>query len=421
MHGRRWSFFHLSIPVALLTALTCAISGQQPANKQPEVLQAAPTMAMGLPECLQLAFQRQPRIAVQQASLAAAEDGARSVENLKVPVILSPELPVRRRQACLGIQAAAAGLDQVQRETTYGVTRTFVTVIFARDQERVARSIVERLTATRDAAKQQLDAGARDVSASDVNRATSYVRLAQAKSTQASVGVQRALAALKEAIGLSQDDPLNVPAGSLVEPKARPNRDEIIASALTRRGEIIRSSVFEQVTCLEVEAQGSNHHKRVETFAAGSDIHSVEVPQGMHNTEYRPGGVPPEMPTLLVGERADRVKHAESLHARAVAALETTRGLIALEAQDAFLRWREAAREVEQTREAADTADRLAEDVNKDFTSGLKVKVEDVVNARVLAATARSQYNEYLYREILALVDLERISAGAFTAGVAKP
>src|SRR5262249_42757911 len=156
--------------------------------------------------------------------------------------------------------------------------------------ERVARSIVERLTATRDAAKQQLDAGARDVSASDVNRATSYVRLAQAKSTQASVGVQRALAALKEAIGLSQDDPLNVPAGSLVEPKNRPNRDEIIASALARRGEIIRSSVFEQVTCLEVEAQGSNHHKRVETFAAGSDIHSVEVPQGTHNTEYRPGG-----------------------------------------------------------------------------------------------------------------------------------
>jgi outer membrane protein TolC len=378
-------------------------------------------MTLGLPECLELALQRQPRIAVQRASLAAAEDGSRSVENLKVPVILSPELPVRRRQACLGVTAAAAGLDQVERETVYAVTRTYVTVLYAREQERVARGIVDRLTTTRNAAKQQLDAGARDVSASDVNRASVYIRLAQAKNTQASQGVRRALAALKEAIGLSQDDVLDVPTDRLAEPKARPNREEIMAAALARRGEIIRTSIFEQVACLEVEAQASNHHKRVETFAAGSDIHSVIVPEGSHNTEYRPGGVPPEMPTLLAGERPDRVQHAQDLHTRAAAALEATRNLIGLEAQDAFIRWQEASREARETREAADTADKLAEDVNKDFTSGLKVKVEDVVNARVLASTARSQYNEYLYREILALIDLERISAGAFSAGLAKP
>lgn len=419
MHRRRWSLVHVSIPVLTLVATTWVTSAQQP--KPAAAAQAAPAMTLGLSECLELAFQRQPRIAVQRASLAAAEDGVRSLDDLKVPVLLAPDLPVRRRQACLGVTAAAAGLDQVERETTYAVTRTYVTVLYAREQEQVARSIVDRLTTTRNAAKQQLDAGARDVSASDVNRASVYLRLAQAKVTQASQGVKRALAALKEAIGLGQDDMLEVPADRLTEPKARPNREEIMAATLARRGEIIRASIFEQVACLEVEAQSSNHHKRVETFAAGSDIHSVLVPEGTHNTDYRPGGVPPEMPTLLVGERPDRIKHAEDLHTRAVSVLDTTRGLIALEAQDAFLRWQEAAREARETRDAADAADKLAEDVNKDFTSGLKVKVEDVVNARVLAATARSQYNEYLYREILALVDLERISAGAFSAGLAKP
>jgi hypothetical protein len=418
MLGHCWSLVHLSIPVVILIA-NVRVSAQEPA--QAPSAQASSAMTLSLSECLELALQRQPRIAVQQASLAAAEDGSRALETLKVPAVLAPELPVRRRQACLGVTAASAGLDQVERETIYAVTRTYMTVLYAREQERVARSIVERLTATRDAAKQQLDAGARDVSASDVNRATTYLRLAQAKSIQASQGVKRALAALKEAIGLAQDDPLDVPATPLSEPKVQPNRDEIIAAALARRGEIIRTSIFEQVACLEVEAQGSRHHKRMETFAAGSDIHSVAVPQESHNTEYRPGGVLPEMPTLLAGERAERIKHAEDLHGRAVAALQTTRGLIALEAEDALLRWQEAAREARQTREAADTADKLAEDVNKDFTSGLKVKVEDVVNARVLASTARSQYNEYLYREILALVDLERISAGVFSAGLAKP
>ena len=37
-------------------------------------------------------------------------------------------------------------------------------------------------------------------------------------------------------------------------------------------------------------------------------------------------------------------------------------------------------------------------------------------NSRVLAAQARSQYNEYLYRQIVALADLERITGGAFCA-----
>ena len=49
-----------------------------------------------------------------------------------------------------------------------------------------------------------------------------------------------------------------------------------------------------------------------------------------------------------------------------------------------------------------------------------KLRVEDVVNARaVLASTARAQYNEYLYQQVVALADLERITGGAFNPGLA--
>src|SRR5205085_10973004 len=122
-----------------------------------------------------------------------------------------------------------------------------------------------------------------------------------------------------------------------------------------RRGELVQATVLAEVTCLEVEAQGTGVHKRMETFAAGSDIHSRQVPQGVRNTEYRPGAVPPEMPTVLAGPRAERVQHAQSLHARAEAVALVTRNLIALEAEDAFLRWQAAADEVAETRVAADT------------------------------------------------------------------
>jgi outer membrane protein TolC len=127
------------------------------------------------------------------------------------------------------------------------------------------------------------------------------------------------------------------------------------------------------------------------------------------------------MPTLLVGSRPERVKHAQDLSARAEAVLEATRQLVALEAADAFLRWEEAERQARQAREAAEVGEKLADDLSRDFRAGLKVKVEEVASARVLAAEARSQYIEYLYRQILALADLERVTARGFRAGLVEP
>jgi outer membrane protein TolC len=309
-------------------------------------------------------------------------------------------------------------VEQAERETVYSVTRTYLTVLYAREQERLANGIVERLTATRDAAQRALNAGARDVSAAEVNHASVYLRLAAIKRTQAGQGVKRALDALREAMGLNPDETLEVPPGSLPDVAVHPSQDEIVAHALAHRAELLRAGVLVEVTCLEAAAQGTGHHRRVQTFAAGSDIHATQMPQGIQDTEYRPGAVPPEMPTLLLGSSSDRVKRAQSFNARALAVAETTRNLIVLEAKDAFLRWEEASLQIADAREAAAAGDKLAEDLSKDFTAGLRVKVADVVNAQVLASQARSQHNEYLYRQALALADLERITAGAFHSGL---
>lgn len=332
-----------------LLCLTASVAQAQPVLRaeplaQPAQVAAVPTTVvaaapLGLAECIQMALQRQPRIAAERANLAAAEDGKQAVDNLCIPTVIDRQLPIRRRQAALGVTAAAAGVDQAEAETVYSVTRTYYTVLFAREQERIIHNVVDRLSALYDAAQEKLKAGDKDISTADVNRALVYLRSAQARRVQAAQGEKRALAALAEAIGLGPDCPIDVPAGRLPDPNLRPTKEEILALALTRRGELVQASIFAQVTCLEVEAQGASMLRRVETFAAGSDIHSKLVPEGVHNNEYRPGGVPPAMPTLLVGSRADRVKHAESLHARAEATLDVTRNLITLEAADGFLRW----------------------------------------------------------------------------------
>jgi outer membrane protein TolC len=397
-----------------------AAAAEVPARPSP-LPAAAHALTLDLAECLHQALERHPRIAAGRASVAAAEDGLRALDALRMPECLAPELAVRRRQAALGVTAAAAALAQTEHEVAYGVTRTYFTVLYAREQERLARGVVERLSTTRDAAQRMLKAGAKEVTDADVNRTSVYVGLAQARRTQASQGVRRALAALREAIGLGPEACLNVPAGTLPNPDVHPELHAVVAAALARRGDLVQAGIFAEVAGLEVDAHASTTHRRVETFAAGADIHARQVVQEEHNTEYRPGGIAPEMPTLLVGPKAERVQRAKDFHGRAEALVEQSRNLIALEAEDAFLRWEEAAQQTAQARDAVDAGDKLSEGLNTDFISGLKVRIEDVVNARVLASQARSQYNEYLYRQIVALADLERVTAGGFCAGLAGP
>jgi outer membrane protein TolC len=390
-----------------------AHAGQGPSSgPQP---QAARVITLNLAESLKLALQRQPRLAAHRAGLAAAEDGYRALDNLHIPPFVVPEVAIRRRQASLGVVAAGAAVDQAEREAVYAVTRTYLTVLFAREQERVARAIVERLGATRDAAQRAVDNGARDISAADVSRTLVYLRLAEAKQIQANQGVKRAVISLREAIGLGPEVVIEVLPGRLPDVDVTPDRDKVVALALAHRGELIRAGIFSEVASLEIKAQGASIHKRTETFASGADIHAVLLPPGAQETDYRPAPIPPEMPALLVGSCTDRVKRAQSYSARAQAVTETTANLIALEAEDAFLRWEEASRQLAKAREAADTGDTLADDLSKDFAAGAKIKVEDLISARLLAAQARAQYNEYLYRQAVALADLERVTGGAFT------
>jgi outer membrane protein TolC len=243
-----------------------------------------------------------------------------------------------------------------------------------------------------------------------------YIGLAEAKRIQATKGAERALAALKEALGLDPECCLALPSDRLPDPLAQPCRHDILVWALARRGDLIQANTFVDITCLEVDVQATTLHNRKETFAIGGDIHARQVAPVVRNNEYRPGAVAPEMPAMLVGTRCDRMEHARALNARAHAVAEKARNLIALEAEDAYLRWEQASQQAAATKKAAAVGEKMANNLREDFTGGAKVKIEDVMNAHVQAAQAHAQYNEYLFQEIVALADLERITAGAFCA-----
>lgn len=371
---------------------------------------------LDLHACLKLALKVHPRLAVQRASLDAAEVGKRALDGLRESPLLGPELPIRRQQAELGVRAAASGLEQAEREIVYNVTRNYFTALYAREQERVAGILVDRLTVLLPI----LPGRSRDKTGIDAERAGIYLRISQTRRLRARHGEQRALAALREAMGQGPEFCFALPPGRLPEATSRPCREEILAATL-QRSELLQARLFADIVGLEIKAQSLSHGNRKETFAAGADIHARHVAGPSYSEDdYHPGASPPAMPTLLAGSKTERAQRAAAYSERADAAVVETKHLLALQADDAFHRWQEAAEQLPLMR----TSETSRTKIFQTFLDGLldenpSVRVENFLDALLLQFEAQLQTNQILHRALLALADLERVTGGVFCAGLA--
>jgi outer membrane protein TolC len=419
---RKWHGVWLTVIAGFPLLLPLSLAAQ---SSDIEGGAIAPTGAdsgrpLSLADCLRIAHQRQPALEAYRASLAAADTNSRSLQSMRLAALFVHEIPIRREQACLGVTAASARLEQVERETDYAVTRTYFGVIYAREQKRVATKVVNELSDALENAKRLVKAADKRMTQNHVDKAQTYVRLAELKLEEADSGIERALAGLREAMGVGPDFVFHVGLDKLPEPDRKVNRHNIINLALSRRPEMTQVAVNAEVTSLEVEAQGKSRKHKNLTAAAVVDLHAQPVPQGSSDGEYRPGAIGPEMPTTLVGKKRYRQERARDFSARADAIVDKTRNLITLEAEDAFLKWKEASAKVVKAREAATVGDHLAQRTLEDFKGlGEAVEYKEVLEASVLAGTAGAQYNEAKYRLLLALAGLERVTGGGFRAGLA--
>jgi len=379
----------------------------------PEKIAApAAVQVLDLAACRRLALERQPALAAAQASLEAAEARARALCRLHAIPIVASDLPIRRQQAELGVAGASAALEQARWDAVYDVTRTYLAAVYARQQLAVAEDAERDLAKLKDEAS----TAGKDRVAEQIGV---YIKVVRARRETAVEGVERALAALREAIGLDANAPIAVADAKLPALTPAVSRDDVLAQAQSRRGEIVQTAAAAEVTGYEVKAQESKRFApSFRTFASASDIHAQPVPQASRGTEYHPGAIGPEMPTTLVGKREDRVAQAQALSARADAVAGKTRGLIALEADDAFHRWQETSRRLPKARDAADSAKTLGDKLSKDAKDpNLDVRFSEAMAAGAIASQLRLEENEVHLQHLLNLATLERVTAGGFNAG----
>src|SRR5262249_40918294 len=156
--------------------------------------------------------------------------GLRSAENTRIPAGIVHDLPFRRKQSALGVQIHVAGLDLAEREAVYNVTRTYYAVQFARTQERGAKDEVATLQATLLLARaKNQGGGGKAPTPEDWEKLGVNIHRAESGRAQATVGVARAGAALREATGLGYDCPLDVPNEPIPEGRLQVSREEVIA------------------------------------------------------------------------------------------------------------------------------------------------------------------------------------------------
>jgi len=228
---------------------------------------------------------------------------------------------------------------------------------------------------------------------------------------KAILGQKQALNAMKEAMGLDprtelypRDTELPLMSGDVTESR-------VVELALGRRCELIQAASAVDVFRLEVCAQARIKHRQSSpTFAQGSDLHSRIYPASIRNGEYKPGVVPPEMPPVVVGKVEDRVARVTELSFRQDAVYEKAVGLVRLEAINAFLGWQTAVANVEGAKSRYERGKKLVEEARK--AAPTKQDPELLVRTEAMAGEAQSEYVEAVFKQIEALIHMERVTAG---------
>ncbi|MEY4393578.1 MAG: hypothetical protein RL595_827 [Planctomycetota bacterium] len=379
----------------------------------------AKPQARSLAELVDAAKAESPIIRNAQLGLESVVQKQSTLDKMRFLSLISRELPVRKKQSQAGLNAASANLAQAEHDLKYAVSYAYISIIYANQQLDVADRGINDLATLGDIAKEIVKTGSRnDVSKKQIDQIAIFLNMFQGKREEGTQGVPRAKAALREALGIEDSSWDLTTADKLLSlPKVEVNKDSIIKLALERRGEIQQAEAGVDAACLEIQAQQYIRSLSGRTFAAGGDIHANILPGASLNEDYKPGALAPEMPASLFGSKKARVEQAGILHEKAQTVAEKAKALVALEAETTYLKWIENKNKAALFLKAAEDAEKLASSLKDRFDPrGGKVTLDEVITTGIQSKSMKILDNEAIYKAHIALIGLERVTAGGFLA-----
>ncbi len=200
---------------------------------------ASATQMLDIAACRAVALERQPSIAAARASLGAALSRSQSLDKLPLGgLVFAHDLPVRKQQAAIGIQSYEAGLCLAEAETRYAVTYFYIAHLYARQQQEVLLNSKKDLDDLYKQVKGFVDneQHIKFITREHQSLVESYVETLEGRRQETLQGEERALAALREAMGLGTECGVrpSLKAMPIAALQATATKDEVVGLALAR-------------------------------------------------------------------------------------------------------------------------------------------------------------------------------------------
>jgi outer membrane protein TolC len=229
------------------------------------------------------------------------------------------------------------------------------------------------------------------------------------------VVVERARAALRLAIGMSQLEPIAIADDALPTERYQFDRQALIAAGLGQRPELQKARAAVQIASLERDARRGQYHPQVGAFASYNTINDDANFPNPNDTAEWAAGVGATMPLYAGGRITAQVRQANYLICQAVEARNFLGRVVEQEVVDALLELEEMDRRLVEAAAAAASADGALESYKAQTQfveeSALPTFYENRLTTRLLLVTAQVRYTQALYSYNVALARI-RLAAG---------
>jgi outer membrane protein TolC len=255
------------------------------------------------------------------------------------PLWTGGKIRYRRDQAELGAKAAQYDVERARQETTYNITRAYLSILLAGEMFNVADDMAGRYRAIESLTRNLVDSGNRYVTAADTYRAGSLRYLAESEKAGLERIRQRAYAGLRLAMGIDQQNDIQVADQRLLIGERQLDANSLLREAYARRPDLAKAEVGAQVAALERQIAQAAYCPDVGAFASFSNIWDDGHFANPTHPNEGAVGVGVQIPLFVGGRRGAESRQADCRQAQATQIRRLLANLVSQETQDAYLEY----------------------------------------------------------------------------------
>lgn len=333
------------------------------------------------------------------------------------PLYTGGKVRYRNEQAKVGIQAAVTDVDQAKNTIAFEVTRAYYGVLLARELERVAGSATAKYGSLEELIQSCVKEGVEYVSTADEHRARTLRVLSESHQTQARRAADQALAGLRAAMGLSQEEKVDVADARLSFEPMTLERAGLIERALARRPEMVKARLAVEAAELERKVAQAQFSPDVAAFGRFSTVNDNRDYPNPTNPYQAAVGLQASIPLSTGGRRLAEKRRADHLVAQAIAARDLARTQVEREVEEAYLEYQEMAERLPLTQKAVREGEQALHVLEEEYSLGIKRSelprhFDNRMSTRLLLTQAQAAYHQQVFAYLISLAKV-RLATGS--------